>query len=161
MPEQSQHRQISVSVKSKNCVARSPYFASGTCIGDSWGFADKSKTDILVSCIRSNRVKRDVHFVPSRSQLAIADAPRSKSSKRRSRSKSRHRRTVSWQLRDQHPATDFQGYNLGNILSGFIRTANWAEKSLDLKLFASDHDPDVTSLSKYGFPYPIGTNMAV
>ena len=71
VPEQTEHLQISVSVKSKNFVARSPYFASGACIGDSWGFADKSKADILVSCIRSNRVKRDAHFVPSGAQLAI------------------------------------------------------------------------------------------
>lgn len=65
--------------------------------------------------------------------------PRSKSSKRRSRSKSRPRRTVSWQLRDQLSITDFEGYNLGSILSGFIRKGKWAEKSLGLKMFEGDH----------------------
>ncbi len=58
---------------------------------------------------------------------------------------------MMWQLRDQHPTTDFQGYNLGNLLSGFIRTANWAEKCFGVTLFAGDHKPDVTCLSKYGF----------
>ena len=60
-------------------------------------------------------------------------------------------RIMVWQLRDQHPTTDCQGYSLDNLLSGFIRTANWAEKYLETKLLAGDHKPDVTSLSKYGF----------
>jgi len=60
-------------------------------------------------------------------------------------------RTVTWQLRDQFPTSDFQGYNLGSLLSGFIRTVNWAEKSLNTKLFAGNHKPDLACLSKFGF----------
>lgn len=60
-------------------------------------------------------------------------------------------RAVIWRLRDQNPTMDFQGFNLGSLLSGFIRTANWSEKTLGIKLFAGEHKPDVTSLSKYGY----------
>jgi len=42
-------------------------------------------------------------------------------------------------LRDQLSITDFEGYNLGSILSGFIRKGKWAEKSLGLKMFEGDH----------------------
>ena len=60
-------------------------------------------------------------------------------------------RTVTWQLRDQLPTSESQGYNLGSLLSGFIRTANWADENLEINLFAGNHQPDLTCLSKYGF----------
>ena len=60
-------------------------------------------------------------------------------------------RTVTWQLRKQFPTSDSQGYNLGSLLSGFIRTAHWADENLEIKLFAGNHQPDLTCLRKYFF----------
>lgn len=50
---------------------------------------------------------------------------------------------MTWQLREQFPTSDSQGYNLGSLLSGFIRTAHWADENLEIKLFAGNHQPDL------------------
>ena len=38
MPEGMEHLAVSIAVRDKNIVARSPYYSSTSCIGDSWGF---------------------------------------------------------------------------------------------------------------------------
>ena len=60
-------------------------------------------------------------------------------------------RAMVWLLKDQNPLLDFQGKHLGDLLSGFVRCINWAEKHLGASIFPGDHKPDTTSLHKYGY----------
>lgn len=60
-------------------------------------------------------------------------------------------RSMVWLLKDQNPLRDFQGKNIGDLLSGFVRCVNWAEKHLNVRIFPGDHKPDTTALSKYGY----------
>ena len=60
-------------------------------------------------------------------------------------------RQTIWILKDQEPLRDFQGKHVGDLLSGFVRCINWAEKHLNIPIFPGEHKPDITSLSKYGY----------
>ena len=60
-------------------------------------------------------------------------------------------RAMVWLLKDQNPLRDFQGKNIGDLLSGFVRCINWAEKHLNVRIFPGEHKPDTTALSKYGY----------
>ena len=59
-------------------------------------------------------------------------------------------RQTIWVLKDLEPLRDFQGKHVGDLLSGFVRCINWAEKHLNIPIFPGEHKPDITSLSKYG-----------
>ena len=89
VPEGMEHLSVSVAVRDRNITARSPFYSAPTCIGDSWGFENKSKKDIMVSCYKSNRVRGSVSFVPATGDAAASIAAPEQRSKRRSRSKSK------------------------------------------------------------------------
>ena len=44
-------------------------------------------------------------------------------------------RAMVWLLKDENPLRDFRGKHLGDLLSGFIRGINWAEKKLSIRIF--------------------------
>ena len=56
-----------------------------------------------------------------------------------------------WLLRDQHPGRDFQGYNCQDLLTAFIRTANWGYKHLGVSIFPNDIQPQVNSLHIFSY----------
>lgn len=88
VPEGMEHLSVSVAVRDRNITARSPFYSAPTCIGDSWGFENKSKKDIMVSCYKSKRVRGSVSFVPATGACGCEQLLRL-SSERRRRSKSK------------------------------------------------------------------------
>ena len=56
-----------------------------------------------------------------------------------------------WLLRDQHPGRDFQGYTCQDLLTAFIRTANWGHKHLGVSIFPNDIQPQVNSLHIFNY----------